>query len=98
MKQFDINNITYKDLEGNKHSLPLVKKDFANALYNNANSIEMDTFAKSIHSKGKAELNEVVVEELRQVLPQLYKYRAWKAIMDYVDGLMTGDGEKGGKE
>lgn len=87
MKQFEIKNISYKDLEGNKVVLPLDQKDFGNALYNNANSIEMDDFANSIHKKGKADIDDTVISELQQVLPQLYKYRVWKAIMDYVETL-----------
>ena len=86
-KVFDIEEIGFTDLEGQRHLIPFDKGDFANALFNNAQSIDMDDFARAIHKHGKAEVNELVEAELLQLIPTLYKHRVAQAVKDYIEKL-----------
>lgn len=86
-KVFDLKEIGFTDLEGQHHNIPFDKGDFANALFNNAQSIDMDDFARAIHKDGKAEINELVESELLQLIPTLYKHRVAQAVKDYIGKL-----------
>lgn len=84
---FDLQEIGFTDLSGNYNKIPFDKEDFANALFNNAQSIDMDDFARVIHKEGKAEINDQVKSELLQTVPSLYKHRVAQAVKDYVEKL-----------
>ena len=86
---FDIEDVAYTDLEGKKIKVNFDKKDFANALFNNAKSIDMDTFARDIHKDGKAELTDQVEAELLELAPTLWIYRASSAIKETIENLKS---------
>ena len=81
---FNLQEVGFTDLEGNFQPLNFDQKEFANVLFTQAQSIDMDDFARAIHKTGKAELNEQVEQELNQILPQAYKYRAVQAIKETI--------------
>lgn len=89
---FDLKEVGYTDLDGNKVMLVAVSKDFnqkafANGLFANAQSIDMDDFARAIHKDGKAEITEQVEAELMAALPALWKYRVIQAIKETISKL-----------
>ncbi|WGQ15568.1 hypothetical protein [Sphingobacterium faecium] len=84
-KVLSLKEVSYTDLEGNNVKINFDTKEFANALFVNAQSIDMDDFARKIHKEGKAEINDIVESELLQILPQLYKYRVVQAIKETIN-------------
>jgi len=88
-KVFDIEDVGYMDLEGKKIKVNFDKRDFANALFNNAKSVDMDTFARAIHKSGKAELTDQVEAELLELAPTLWIYRASSAIKETIENLKS---------
>lgn len=84
---FNLKEVGYTDLEGNKQIVPFDQKDFANALFNNAKSIDMDSFARALHKDGRAEMNEQVAEELLELAPRLWVYRAASAVQETINNI-----------
>lgn len=81
-RMFNLQEVGFTDLEGKRVAINFDAKDFANVLFQHANSIEMDNFARAIHQHGTAEIDDQVIAELNQILPQLYKYRVVEAIKE----------------
>ncbi len=84
-KVFDLQEIGFNDLDGNFNQINFDQKDFANALFKNAQSIEMDTFAKHIHAEGKADLNDTIQAELIQHIQSMYQHRVAQAVIESIE-------------
>ncbi|MGJ1419998.1 hypothetical protein ACR79T_10255 [Sphingobacterium spiritivorum] len=84
-KVLNLKEVYYTDLNETRVALNFINSDFANSLFANANSIEMDDFARKLHKEGIAELNDQVESELLQILPQLYKHRVVEAIKESIN-------------
>ncbi len=82
IKVLNLKEVYYTDLEGSRIAINFDQKDLANSLFANANSIEMDEFARELHKNGKAEVNDIVESELLNILPQMYKHRVVEAIKE----------------
>lgn len=85
IKVLDLKEVYYTDLEGNRIAVNFDQRDFANALFTNAQSIDMDDFARKLHKEGKAEMNDIVEAELLLLLPQMYKHRVVEAIKETIN-------------
>lgn len=82
---FDLKEVGFKNLDGQFISVNFDQKDFANALFANAQSIEMDDFARAIHKDGKAELNDQIATELPILVASLCPHRAASAIKETIE-------------
>ncbi|PVH26291.1 hypothetical protein [Sphingobacterium corticibacter] len=80
----DLKEVGFTDLEGNFTAINFDQKDLGNTLFKNAQSIEMDAFAKAIHTDGKAELNEVVEGELISMVQHMYQHRVSQALIETI--------------
>lgn len=85
IKVLNLKEVFYTDLEGKKITINFDQKDFANTLFANANSIEMDEFARELHKNGKAKVSDIVESELLTILPQMYKHRVVEAIKESIN-------------
>ncbi len=81
---FNLKEVGFNDLDGNFTAINFDQKDFGNALFKNAQSIEMDAFAKEIHTNGKAELNEIVEAELTPLVRGMYQHRVAQAVVETI--------------
>ncbi|MFD2599899.1 hypothetical protein ACFSQ3_13155 [Sphingobacterium corticis] len=81
---FDLKEVGFNDLDGNFTAVNFDQKDFGNALFKNAQSIEMDSFAKEIHTNGNGELNDIVEAELAQLVQGLYHHRVAQAVIETI--------------
>lgn len=82
-KIFDLKEVGFTGLEGQFVKIEFEQKDFANALFANAQSIDMDDFAREIHKNGKAELNDQVIAELPAIASAIgYRHRVVEAIKE----------------
>jgi len=79
---FNLKEVGYLDLDGNSIKINFEQKDFANALFANAQSIEMDAFAREIHKCGQAEVTEMIKQELLAITATMYKHRVVQAIKE----------------
>lgn len=86
-KVFILQEVGYTDLEGNFIKMDFPQQDFANALFKNAQSIDMDDFARALHKDGKAEINEQVKAELAALAPKLWVHRAASALTETISKL-----------
>ena len=86
-KIFDLTEIGFKDLEGNFINLDFDKVQFANIMFPHVESIDTDNFLRSLHKEGKAEINDVVIAEVLNFIPKVYKFRAVQAIKEYIEKL-----------
>lgn len=84
---FDLKEVGYTDLEGVYHFVNLDQKNFANAVWRNAASIDTSIFSEEVFSKGKAELTDQTTLELLQLIPLLYGHRVAQALIDYINTL-----------
>ncbi len=83
---FDLKEVGFTNLDDQFVSINFDQKDFANALFSNAQSIDMDDFARSIYKSGNAEINDQVEMELLNVVPTLYSsYRIVAAIRETIE-------------
>lgn len=83
----DLKDIGYVDLLGNFQKINFSQQDFANALFQNARSIDMDDFARSIHKEGKAEINDQVIAEITELAPKLWIHRVASALIETISKL-----------
>lgn len=86
---FDLKEVGFQNLDGQFVPINFDQKDFANALFANAQSIDMDDFARSIHKDGKAQLNEQVAAELPNLVASLYPYRPSQALKELIEKIIT---------
>lgn len=84
---FDLKEVGFTDLEKVFHTIPFDQKDFANALFQNARSIDMDDFARAIHKEGKAEINDQVIAEITELAPKLWMHRAALGLIETISKL-----------
>lgn len=85
-RMFDLKEVGFRNLDDQFVAITFDQKDFANALFNNAQSIDMDDFARSIYRNGKGEINDQVEMELLNVVPTLYSsYRIVAAIKETIE-------------
>lgn len=84
---FNLKEVGYTDLDGQAVKINFDQREFANTLFANAQSIEMDDFARNIHKTGEAELTDVLEQEFVAVIGQLYKYRVTQAIKETIQRL-----------
>jgi len=85
-RMFDLKEVGFTNLDDQFVSINFDQKDFANALFSNAQSIDMDDFARSIYKSGNAEINDQVEMELLNVVPTLYSsYRIVAAIRETIE-------------
>lgn len=83
---FDLKEVGFTNLDDQFVSINFDQKDFANALFSNAQSIDMDDFERSIYKSGNAEINDQVEMELLNVVPTLYSsYRIVAAIRETIE-------------
>lgn len=82
---FNLQDVNYTDLDGKQVNINFDQKDFANALFAQAQSIDMDEFARGIHKHGKAEVSEVIEQELIAVLATMYKHRVVQAVKETLE-------------
>lgn len=91
-KKFDLREIGFTDLDGNRRAMIFDNKEFGNLLFVNAQTIEMDRVAKNIHLDGKTEATNDVLQELDSIiqLASNYNHRARTAITEYISNLIGG--------
>ena len=86
---FNLNEIGYDDLDGNRIKLNFDQKEFGNILYANAQTIETDRIAKDIHAVG---VTECTAEDARLIMAIIdhvsnYTYRVKSALRAYIEFL-----------
>ena len=92
MKQFKLDEIGFRDLNGKMVKLVFDNKEFGNLLFANAPSIEMDSVAKEIHSSGTSQMTDDVLRQLDNIVQYCshFNYRVKTAISEYVNKLIGG--------
>lgn len=84
-KILDLKEVGYQNLSGKTIKLKFDNEDFGNALYDRANTIEMDEVARSFHKHGKAEISDKIKKEFVGIISQLYSRRAVEAIKKIIN-------------
>lgn len=64
----DFSGLKAYDLNGKEYVMPDANKDIGNALYVNAQTIEMETLARTLHSGKKTECTKDELELLKAVI------------------------------
>jgi len=83
---FNLNEIGYTDLDGNRIPMVFNQKEFGNLVYFHSPTIEMEAVARSLHASGVAECTHADLDVIRTIVDKASPYNriTKQAINEYI--------------